>query len=840
MLVHGFGEASLARRRMAIFIGAALILLAICQLTEPADAHPAHQSPSFLVSDGRLPGQPDFVRTGDTTFRFIPAERIYEIRKPGQPITFAHVDLFPPAPVGVTPSIGGWVALPPSELNPVCRSSDSRIAFVYTHRPFDKTPTSVETIRNIAKRMNWKINDQSSQSSGGSRTVKLIVDCTGAVINVYDVSTSSNDYSTVYSTVQEQLGSNLGSGPIKYLVFDSETAGEIGGLGNVADDNRKSWLNSNAQFGGVGLVYNIGGWATHVPIHELFHTLGASQGFDSPPAPFSTPGNHCTDGIDILCYADGTGGGYTETSCPESAGYYTPVKVPIDCNNDTYFDAAPQPTSWLDEYWNVAGNEDPFLAGPPLATSGPVLTKGATYAAVEGEVDSGGYDTTYYAEYGISISYGSQVPIPGVAVGASEPEIPVQIEFSGLKPKTTYHYRLVASNVAGKSYGEDRTLTTLSSPPAVITDPASGETDTEATLRGRINPEGQGTSYQFEYGTTTAYGSKTPIPVGLAGYGTTFVSVSKSIGGLTKGTIYHYRLTATNEGGTTYGEDQTFTSLKLMEYPLPSGGRAVEIASGSDGNLWFTAQSPARIGKVTPSGQITEYPLSEGSPLGIAAGPDGNLWFTKNSKVGKISTSGTITEYAVISPSPGLRFITAGPDGNLWFTEGSSVNSIGKITTAGSVSEYRLPTYRWPEGITTGPDGNIWYVTDTEHVGKMSTSGVILGEYSVLASSSPRDIVSGPDGKLWFTMGGQQYVGKVSTAGAISNYSTSSFTMSIAAGPDGNMWFTMFHANKLARITTSGTVTEYAVGANPAGLTVGPDGKLWFTTYSGKVGKLTP
>jgi hypothetical protein len=44
----------------------------------------------------------------------------------------------------------------------------------------------------------------------------------------------------------------------------------------------------------------------------------------------------------------------------------------------------------------------------------------------------------------------------------------------------------------------------------------------------------------------------------------------------------------------------------------------------------------------------------------------------------------------------------------LWFTE-NQANKVGRITTAGNITEYTLPTAdNSPNSITTGPDGNLW------------------------------------------------------------------------------------------------------------------------------------
>ena len=62
-----------------------------------------------------------------------------------------------------------------------------------------------------------------------------------------------------------------------------------------------------------------------------------------------------------------------------------------------------------------------------------------------------------------------------------------------------------------------------------------------------------------------------------------------------------------------------------------AGGVTEGIAAGSDGNLWFTEPGTAQVGRVTPSGVVTEFatPTKSSQPWGIASGSDGNLWFTE-------------------------------------------------------------------------------------------------------------------------------------------------------------------------------------------------------------------
>jgi hypothetical protein len=141
----------------------------------------------------------------------------------------------------------------------------------------------------------------------------------------------------------------------------------------------------------------------------------------------------------------------------------------------------------------------------------------------------------------------------------------------------------------------------LGQPPTITTKPASSSGKTKATVNGIVNPNALETTYQFEYGTTTGYGSKAPAASKSIGSGTSPVEVSEGIEGLAPETTYHYRLLATNAKGTTQGPDQTFTtpSWEILSTPNPSGA--------SDSNLYDVSCEPSpnvctSVGKSTISG----------------------------------------------------------------------------------------------------------------------------------------------------------------------------------------------------------------------------------------------
>jgi hypothetical protein len=95
--------------------------------------------------------------------------------------------------------------------------------------------------------------------------------------------------------------------------------------------------------------------------------------------------------------------------------------------------------------------------------------------------------------------------------------------------------------------------------PTVTTGGANAVTQTSVKLHGTIKPNNENTTWHFEIGTTTAYGTNTPEqgPV-LAGAGNT--SVVFDVTNLQPGTVYHYRLVGTNASGSVPGKDRTFTT----------------------------------------------------------------------------------------------------------------------------------------------------------------------------------------------------------------------------------------------------------------------------------------
>jgi len=295
-----------------------------------------------------------------------------------------------------------------------------------------------------------------------------------------------------------------------------------------------------------------------------------------------------------------------------------------------------------------------------------------------------------------------------------------------------------------------------------------------------------------------------------------------------------------------------------------------KITAGPDGNVWFTESRGGRIGRITPTGEITEFPIvgvDRPQPSGITAGPDGNVWFTFSQQgpahgIGRITPTGEITVFFLpqfeLPGSGGIVYgagpsgITTGPDGNLWFAE-TTANGIGRITPAGEITEFfaGISESSGPDSIAAGPDGNLWFteasfvnpLTGEETPGglaRITPEGVVTELPD--AVQVPESITAGCDGNVWFTDRFRGTIGRITPKGKLTEFSPGAVT-EITAGPDGNLWYTSGFG--IGRITPKGKITEFSapVTLEPDAITAGPDGTLWFTevdydTGNGQIGRI--
>jgi streptogramin lyase len=299
----------------------------------------------------------------------------------------------------------------------------------------------------------------------------------------------------------------------------------------------------------------------------------------------------------------------------------------------------------------------------------------------------------------------------------------------------------------------------------------------------------------------------------------------------------------------------------FSEFPIPTAkSEPGRLTVGPDGNLWFIEQAAGKIGRVTPSGAISDFliPGAGGteSPA-LAAGADGNVWF-ESGVVGRITPSGAVTEF----PQAVGTALAAGPNGNIWFAGGPG---IGWITPAGMTGQVTVSkggsngSTSWGPssvaGLTVGPDGNVWFTlpgTSSEgggpggigplrnEIGRITPSGTVTKFPITTARGGAETITAGSDGNVWFTA--ERRIGRVTPNGSITTFripiiekgervqggvgSVAGEGRGLIRGPDGNLWFGLL-GGWIGRVTPGGMIREFPTFMFSATPTAGPDGNLW-------------
>jgi hypothetical protein len=401
-----------------------------------------------------------------------------------------------------------------------------------------------------------------------------------------------------------------------------------------------------------------------------------------------------------------------------------------------------------------------------------------TDATLNARVDPEGAETTVHFEYGETEAYGASTS-PQVLSGGPFEDQTASAPLSGLKPRTTYHFRVIASSECepiehpGRictADGEDETFTTL--PPVSIEgESVSQVSSTAATLEAELNGHSRLTEYRFEYGQTSKYEASIPVPDGSAGAGGGVVSVSALLEGLAPDTTYHYRVVARNAAGTSEGQDETFTTQ----------GAATEVRQ-PDGRSWEMVSPPQKegvrleafgIGLKTEGGLVQAAEDGNGltyiAKAPIDANPAGNRtfsyqqllatrtpagWSTQDISTPNESVAGVnvLSEYSFFSPDLSRALVE--PEGDTSLSSATSEWSpyvrepggeyLPLITGCPPVSEPCAPSVAEhadvPPGTKFGPQG-------AYGGGQSSTGGVkfvsATADFSHVLLTSTQSLVAG-------------------------------------------------------------------------------------------------
>lgn len=457
-------------------------------------------------------------------------------------------------------------------------------------------------------------------------------------------------------------------------------------------------------------------------------------------------------------------------------------------------------------------------AAPPSVITTSAGNISAVAATLNGSVNANNLATTITFEYGMTTSYGTVVAAtPGTLTSTVATSVLSQL--TGLMPNTTYHFRVIAVNSVGISYGNDMTFTTIAIAPLVVTNLAA-VTAVTATLNGTVTANNAATTVTFEWGLTNAYGNTiggAPATVN----GMTPTPVTALLTNLTPNTTYHFRCKGVNLAGTIYGNDQTFTT-NCIDPVITIAGPNIACAGYS--NFIYTTQ---------PGNSNYQWNVSPGGIITSGAGANAITvkWNTPGPQTVSVNyqnplgcsalTPTTFTVTVNASPSPtvtGPVAVCMASTGNSYSTQAGMSAYTWTISAGGTITS----------GAGTNAITVAWNATgsQTVSVNYANASGCaapLPTVYNVTVNPLPSPTITGPTGicansglQIYSTQTGfTGYNWSVSAGGSIVNgQGTSTVTVNWTAA--GAQTISVNYANSFGCMAATPSVFNLTVNGPPA------------------------
>lgn len=325
-------------------------------------------------------------------------------------------------------------------------------------------------------------------------------------------------------------------------------------------------------------------------------------------------------------------------------------------------------------------------------TSGSALTASHSIA-MHGSINPAGYPATYQFQLFQGGELLQETPATPGAVPYNFASVGLDQGSLRVKGNTTYRIRFTSTSLLTTAeernyygvtgsfpFSAEATITTPDWRPIVSIKPATRLQPDSAMLNGTVNPQGEATSYQFEYGKTTAYGQSVPVPAGSAGSGSSGVDVSQVVEGLEEQTLYHYRIRATNNEGSVVSGDQTFwTAADRSQWSVEdrSAREQWSYYPGSNGKICMYSYQPQALWNFSclSGGQ---QPAAGTVPAAIRDPATGTQW---------VYYTGSNSRLCIYVSNPGSGWTYSCPEGGQAVAAGTSP-SVSRDPSTGNQAIY--------------------------------------------------------------------------------------------------------------------------------------------------------
>ena len=309
----------------------------------------------------------------------------------------------------------------------------------------------------------------------------------------------------------------------------------------------------------------------------------------------------------------------------------------------------------------------------------------------------------------------------------------------------------------------------------------------------------------------------------------------------------------------------TFTEWRVpgtgnVSGSTPGGVWPDDLAGDTSGNIWLAEHHNDEVGRISPDGTYTAYPLPTkgGEADGLAVDSARGYVYcalTSGNKVERISmATGAVTEITMPTAGAVPGDLLLAPDGSLWVSEGyeggAGSTRIARIdTTTLQVTEYTPQFSRnGTDGMTLLANGDLWFVEYADNAICKFSNGTFTEVVMPRSNVVPTNISSDSKGNLWITeQQGNAIARYTPSTGAwkeITIPTVNAQHSGICVDKSDNIWFTEYNGNKIGLIR-AGTLAaaDYAIpspGAGAEDIEVAPNGSIIFTEQNtSKVGKIT-